>query len=644
MRLKTKLVLSATGLTFTIVLALSALFLGELLKQRIGQMTQDNQVLAHEVYLMARQAILQGQPPRDHRDETLQASVLDALRKHAPLTDTMNAIIRYAPTVQDVSITDSHGITLVSTDPDALDQLAPSRVSLEKVRDSSLFHQWHEMFGKPHVLDISLPLDRNGMPFVVVHLGVQSSFLRATYKPLLMTGISVAVGAALVAMLAAALLASAVLQPINQISEQLEMLTQTGVEEVSQIPSVVPRRDGDAVVRVTRTIDKLGRRIRSTEAEYTALQANLNQMLDTLREGVLLFTADRRAVMVSDAVAHLLDRRDEVLVGMLLEEIFDLDSPLGAAALTAFVSDSKMTSETVMLEDGRRIQLSMNRIENGNGRGEAGALLTLRDIESAQKLEQELEVSRRLVAIGRLTAGVGHEVKNPINAMVLHLELLRSKLAGDNGFAASGAQRHVDILAGEMQRLDRVVQTLADFTRPMELHLREYDLRKVIAAVVELTATEMSENNVRVEPQLAARPIMVWVDADLIRQALLNLLLNAMQAMPRGGLVQIALRREGQNAVVDVIDEGEGIPPELLPRIFDLYFTTKTTGSGIGLAMTYRILQMHGGALEVRSRTDPHLESVPAGTAFTLRLPLMPTRGSDQGIAERAGVVEREQV
>ena len=644
MRLKTKLVLAALGLALAIVLSLSALFLGELLSQRIAQTTADNEVLAHEVVLMTRQALERGlveRPPVDRSDAAFQAAVLGALRDHDPLTDTMNAIVRYSPTVQDVCVTDAGGLTLVGTDPDSLNQPIVPRTSLETVRDGSLWFEGHEMFGQPHVLDVAVPLDRNGKPFLVVHVGVRSSFLRAAYRPLLLTGLWVALGAALVAMLAAALLANAALRPITRISEQLEMLTQPGSGEASLSELLVPQKDGDAVVRVTRTIDRLGRQMRSTEAEYTALQSNLNQMLDTLRDGVLLFTADRRAAMVSDAVAHFVDLRGEVLVGRLLEEIFDLDTPLGAAALTAFVSDSRTTAETVTLDDGRRIELSMNRIDGGHG--EAGALLTLRDVESAIKLEQELEVSRRLMAIGRLTAGVGHEVKNPINAMVLHLELLRSKLEGDGGVAARAAQRHVDILAGEMKRLDRVVQTLTDFTRPMDLHLGDYDLRHVISAVVELTGTEMTENGVQVEITTTTVPLMVCVDADLMRQALLNLLLNAMQSMPRGGLVRIEARREGQTAVVEVIDRGEGIPPELLPRIFDLYFTTKPSGSGIGLAMTYRILQMHGGALEVRSSTDPLPDSPPLGTTFTLRLPMLSsTGGPDPRDGSRAGLPQRD--
>ena len=229
-------------------------------------------------------------------------------------------------------------------------------------------------------------------------------------------------------------------------------------------------------------------------------------------------------------------------------------------------------------------------------------------------------------------------MKNPINAMVLHLELLRGKLAPGGAEAFGGAQRHVEILAGEMQRLDRVVQTLADFSRPMELHLKEQDLRKVVEVVMELTAAEMHENRVHVMVDAPREPLMVRVDAQLMQQALLNLLLNGMQAMPQGGGMVVRMRREHQLAVVEVIDEGEGIPPELLPRIFELYFTTKPKGSGIGLAMTYRILQLHGGAMEVRSNADPN--SVERGTTFTFRVPVAAGVGGESRKA--AGAVQKE--
>jgi signal transduction histidine kinase len=575
---------------------------------------------------MTRQAVesgLRAQPPVDKTDTALQAAVTSALQSNQPLIDGMNMVVRYSPTVQDVSVTDAHGLTLVSTDPDALDQppinRSINRMSLQSVQAGSILSQMKMVFGQPRVLDIVQVLDRNGKPFLMVHVGVRSTFLRASYEPWLKDALAFALLAALAAMVAAGLLANVALQPIEVISRKLESLT---IADRDALPPAQEKDSGnDAVVRVSKTIDRLGQQIRSTEEGYTALQANLAQMLDTLRDGVLLFTADHRAVMVSDAVAYFLNKPEGELVGKQLDEIFEAGTALGTAVLRAFAEGGQVSAESVTLEDGRQVQISLDRIDDGlGGRSSMGTLLTLRDTESALQLEQELEVARRLAAIGRLTAGVGHEVKNPINAMVVHLELLKSKLAGSDASGLAGAQRHVDILAGEMQRLDRVVQTLADFSRPMELHLREQDLRQVVNAVTELTAAEMLENGVQVSVGAPAEPVMVRVDAELLRQALLNLMLNGMQAMPSGGKMRVKIRREHSFAMVEVADEGEGIPPELLPRIFELYFTTKAKGSGIGLATTYRILQMHGGAMDVRSNADAG--SPERGTTFTLRLPI----------------------
>jgi signal transduction histidine kinase len=647
MRLKTKLVLSATGLTFAIVLVLSALFVSELLRQRIEQTAAANDVLVHEVWLEMRKAVetgLRATPPVDKSDAALHEAVVNALRSQTALSDVMNTIVRYSPTVQDVSVTDANGLTLVSTDPDAVDEKAVFRFSLASVQNGPISRQMRVVFGRPRVLDISQSLERNGAPFLVVHVGVRSTFLKNSYEPWLLDALIFAALAAVASVVSAGLLANLSLRPLEAISARLEILTRAGGATPERLMESRSTRN-DTVVQVTRTLDRLGEQMRTQEAGYTALQANLNQMLDTLRDGVMLFTADRRAVMVSDAVAYFLgaplNEDNEKLVGMRLEEIFAPDSALGEAVLEAFAEGGQVSAQVVTLEDGKQVQFSLDRIDNGLGEvGNVATLLTLRDMESVAQLGQEIEVARRLAAIGRLTAGVGHEVKNPINAMVLHLELLRGKLVPGGAEAFGGAQRHVEILAGEMQRLDRVVQTLADFSRPMELHLREHDLRQVVGIVMELMATEMQENRVVIKVNAPKEPLIVRVDAQLMQQALLNLLLNGMQAMPEGGAMVVRLRRDHQFAVVEVIDEGVGIPPELLPRIFELYFTTKPKGSGIGLAMTYRILQLHGGTMEVRSNAEP--SSVERGTTFTFRLPIAAGAATESRKAAAAGAVHKE--
>jgi len=646
MLLRTKLVLTAGGLTFAVVLVLSTIFLGELLHQRVQNTYESNDTLALAVRQATIQAVetgLRAHPPDPGTadpQEALNAAVADALRSNDELMSVMNAIIRSSLDVQDVSIADAQGVTLLSTDPDAINQHVPYRTSFSTMLSGSVLDQARELFGHAHVLDITKDIQRNKAPFLVVHVGVRTTFLSYAYKPWLAAALEFALLATIASAVVAALLSAVALRPMQSISEQLDRLTimrgETSGSVVMDQPLLLDTRtggEGDPIGRVTRSIDRLGKELRSREEGYTALQANLNRMLDTLRDGVLLFAPEGRAVMVSDAVAHFLVRPggppSEEMVGMSIEQIFLPGTALGDAVLEAFRRGTHISAETVVLEDGRQVQISLDRIGDPSGAGSslgAGTLLTLRDTGSARELEQELEVSRRLAAIGRLTANVGHEVKNPINAMVVHLELLRGKLAGGS-FDSQSAQKHVAILADEMHRLDRVVQTLADFSRPMDLELRDHDLRRVVEQTVELAGEELKEHGVAVESNAPASPVPVRVDSELVRQALLNLLLNAMQAMQGGGLLRVSVRRDQRAAIVEVADNGVGIPESLLPRIFDLYFTTKPRGSGIGLAMTYRILQLHGGSLEVRSNADA--SSANRGTTFTLQIPLSTTPSGD---------------
>jgi signal transduction histidine kinase len=268
----------------------------------------------------------------------------------------------------------------------------------------------------------------------------------------------------------------------------------------------------------------------------------------------------------------------------------------------------------VITETGRRIQVSLDFIHHEDATKPSdslGALLTLHDSESMRQIENELEVSRRLADLGRLTSGVGHEVKNPINAIVVHLELLREKLARSD----RSAERHVDVIQNEIRRLDRVVQTLIDFSRPVELDLSTQDLRSIVTSVLTLAEPDLEQRSVRVVSTLPPGPVYVRVDADLIQQALLNVLLNGAQAMADGGELHVELRQNTHEASLRIRDQGCGIPHEILGRIFNLYFTTKRDGTGIGLAMTYRILQLHNGSVQVESKVD-------VGTQFTLRLPV----------------------
>jgi len=278
--------------------------------------------------------------------------------------------------------------------------------------------------------------------------------------------------------------------------------------------------------------------------------------------------------------------------------------------LPAFQKQRPLVQYEFDAADGRRVQVSIDFIqEKGTP---IGALLTMRDAESVRRIEHEIEISRRLSASGRMTRGVAHEVKNPINAIVLHLQLLQNKLQQDD----PETRRHMDIIGNEIHRLDRVVQILVDFTRPRDLRLEDLDLRKLLESVSALAAPDAKRLGVRVVQDLPDESLVVRVDSDLMKQAILNLVLNGVQAMTEGGTLTLKARRDGEMILAEVMDQGCGIPPEAQEKIFELYFTTKGDkgGSGIGLAQTYQIMQWHYGAVEFDT-------IVGAGTTFRLRLP-----------------------
>jgi signal transduction histidine kinase len=298
------------------------------------------------------------------------------------------------------------------------------------------------------------------------------------------------------------------------------------------------------------------------------------------------------------------------MLGHNVDEFFLKDTALGRTVLDSFASHTPIAQREVETEDGSRVMVSLDFIEEGGER--IGALLTLRDAESVRRIESEIELSHRLAAIGRLASGVGHEVKNPINAIVVHLELLRQKLQQ----ADPATRRHMDVIGSEIHRLDRVVQMLVDFTRPVELRLTDLDVRKLVDDVTQLASPDAARQGVKIERQLPAESLLARADSDLLKQALLNVVLNGVQAMPQGGTLSIRASKEDDEIMVEVRDQGSGIPAEIRDKIYDLYFTTKKTGTGIGLAMTYKVMQLHHGSVDFESADG-------RGTSFRLRLPLL---------------------
>jgi signal transduction histidine kinase len=632
MRLKTKLVLAITALVFLIAGAVSLVYVHQLVKAAVQETYATNRMVADQVWYALQQALETGLRDRTvdpNNPAELRDLVAETVESDTTLQATLDSVNRYSFTVYDVNIGDSVGNVLLSTNPENQGKPLPVRPNYDQLLKASPFRMMMQVFEKPAVFEVIAPLENNGKLIATVNVGVHTTLLRAQYAPVLRKAFWL-MGFALVAALAAAfLLSNFALRPLAEIAKQLDRLTAAEGAPAEDEAAA----NQDVAARVSSKIEKIGQRMRNVEEVYSALQENLDQILANLQDGILLFTEDRRAVLVSEAARRFLQLERENILGRHAREIFDRSTVLGRSLREAIDAGMNMVNEEVRTENGRRIQASVDFIYDDESHQGLGALVTLHDLESAAEIESELELSRRMAAIGRLTSGVGHEVKNPINAIVVHLELLKSKL----GDAEAPAMRHLDVIDMEIRRLDRVVQTLVDFSRPVELQLREHDLRLVVGDVLALASDELETRRVTLVSRMPDEPLIANVDADLLKQATLNVIQNGAQAMPEGGRLEVSLEEERANienfdgfggdrpaqlggnvAVLRIADEGVGIPAEIREKIFDLYFTTKSGGSGIGLAMTYRILQLHYGSVEVQSRKV-------RGTEFRLRIPLTAT-------------------
>lgn len=230
-----------------------------------------------------------------------------------------------------------------------------------------------------------------------------------------------------------------------------------------------------------------------------------------------------------------------------------------------------------------------------------------------ERMESHLDVASRLTAISRITGSVAHEIKNPLNAISLHLDLLRERFGGPDADLTAA----IDVLSKEVRRLDRVVKTFLDFSRPVEVRLEEVDLAALAHEVSDLMQPQARLAKIDLQFEaLAKPPSLIRGDPDMLKQAVLNLVTNALDAMKDGGHLRLSVVRVDDLVTMEVADDGPGIPPDLRNKVFQLYFTTKPKGSGIGLAMTYRAVQLHNGTIDFTSEDG-------RGTTFRLQFPAL---------------------
>jgi len=610
MRRKTKIVLAITFMVAALVLAFSYIYISELLRQRVTTARESAaQLTSNLAYLAANAAPDLSSTKVDTTNPlAMRRAVAYYLGTDRDLNNFLESVVGTWPIIYDAAIVDSDGKAILHTNPDLVGKPVPERPDFHVVENADFRHQFRMVYNPPTVYDVRIPLELDGARFGSIRVGVSTVFLKNELTPRLRQAVVFSSIAIFLSLILAAGLSHIALGPLEQINRSLDSVTAGSPEPVAD-----PEAGHDEYGLVSLKIAHLGRQMRDAKEIFSALKDNVDQIMGNLQDGLMLFTRDSRVVLVSASVERFLGRPRRELLGHLAREIFSADSALGALVRQSFELRSPVTQREIEFPNGKRVQVSLDFIQEKGT--QIGALLIMRDAESVRRIEDEIEMSRRLSASGRITRGVAHEVKNPINAIVLHLQLLQGKLHQID----PDTRRHMDIIGSEIHRLDRVVQILVDFTRPRDLHLEETDLRRLLEDGAALAGPDAGRHGVTVTCELPAEPLMVKVDTDFIKQAILNVVINGVQVMPNGGKLTISARREDEMVVTEIRDQGSGIPPEVQDRIFELYFTTKKGGTGIGLAQTYQILQWHYGSVDFESEEGK-------GTTFRLRLPLVQSR------------------
>jgi len=529
--------------------------------------------------------------------------------------------------VLNIEIVGSDGV-LVAADPTPIAASKLPTYDFEWLDHRNAFLNLFDLFFRREDYATTIPVSVLGAaqpthPVFTIRVILQSVLLSKALEPAFYKLAAGFFSALAGAMFLAALLPNLFLTPLERVSKHIESISSG--EGADAEP--VARGEAREFAAVQSKLNVLGQQFRGAKQDAMELRRNVEQLLQGLEEAVLLFDAAGHLVMAGQSVERLIGLGPQELAGRTVEQVFTAATN-GDGIAAAVRRRRPWRDQNVTLRNAAasyvRALVSVEPLENASG-GNMGTLITLRDAESRRQLEIQLDVSSRLAALSRLTSGVAHEIKNPLNAMAVHLEVLRSRL--------EDAEPEVEVISREIKRLDHVVKTFLNFNRPLELKMDIMNLAALAEEVATLVTPDATSKGIVVETEIDGD---AWIsgDRDLIKQAVLNVVVNAIEAMKEGGRLKIATAAADGESTVVVGDTGPGIPAGAQDKIFHLYFSTKENGSGIGLAMTFRVIQMHSGSIDFVTEEGK-------GTAFRMRFPRVARQGGEPPLSQAAGSVRR---
>ena len=349
----------------------------------------------------------------------------------------------------------------------------------------------------------------------------------------------------------------------------------------------------------------------------TAENESLKNILDSLAAGIMVVDNAGKVKYLSRGaksilgLSHSITLRNKASLGDLIK---DEELRRFLMELTR-TGDGVIQHETeILLPHHLYLSVSVSPLEGAAGHIRDCVVL-LEDVTLSKEHDRKMRQIQKLDVLTRLAGGIAHEIGNPLNSIGIHLKLLERELAQADSGTQKKCQELLEVLQSESRRLDRLVKNFLKATRRKAANFKAESINEVIDAAVDLMGPELKSNGVLVELKLAADLPRFLADAEKMKQVFINLIKNAMDAMPDGGCLEIASEKRDNVCVLTFRDQGKGINARDLPHIFEAYYTTKKEGAGLGLMIVSGIVQEHGGKIEVQSKAGK-------GTVFKIYLPM----------------------
>jgi len=509
--------------------------------------------------------------------------------------------------VRSLEVVDSRGEIFASENFVRAARRAPLPAEVFGSRRDPILHLERGEGSRGRAYVLLLPLQRGGALVGYLRLGLDASRLEPLYDALRRRLLLGAIGGLV---LVAGLSYLVHLQLRRRNDELVAVLERAARGE----PEADAPAAADELAPALAVAGRLGRELRQERKRNVAADRRLQRLADMMDVGLMLLSRDRQVEFASAQSRALLGLSPDPSADDWRQALLPLESFLQNGPPDRD-SGNQADLEVVRLGKTRRVRCQVYPLDE---EGNAGHLVQLRDHELLHAVETDLRMAAQLRALTRVYRGVAHDLRAPLNAMVLNLELLRRSLdptTPRREDLESRQQRWVTVIEQELQRLRRALDVLLAQTAPPSEKAEPFDLRGVLEEIEALLYPQARQQHVTIEVAVPGDMVTIVGLRDQVKQSALNVAINALEVMPEGGTLAMALEREVGRARMRISDTGPGIPPELREKIFDMHFTTKESGTGIGLYVARSMFEAQGGTLKAAS-------SGPEGTTFELELPL----------------------